>query len=108
MGDENKFATGGILYAAGGDGEWHTIGELSDSPELTDRKCDTPIWDETASRLSDLNFSETITLTTPWWFDWTRVVRLIMGDQYPARHLRPRWTIRTLRRGGKSHRVKHA
>lgn len=105
MGDENKFATGCILYAAGGDGEWHAIGQLSDTPVLTARKCDTPTWDETVPHLSD--FSETITLTIPWWFDWTRVARIINGDQYPVRHLRPRWTIRTLRHGGKSHRGKH-
>lgn len=108
MGDENKLATGGILCAVGGDGEWHTIGQLSDTPMLTAGKCDTPTWDVTVPHLSDFNFSETITLTIPWWFDWARVARLIMGDQYPACHLRPRWTIRTLRRGGKSHRGKHA
>lgn len=106
MGDDSTFATGGIICTVGEDGEWHSIGQLSDTPVLTSRKCDTPTWDETVPHLS--GFSETITLTIPWWFDWARVARIIIGDQYPARYLRSRWTIRALRRGGKSHRGKHA
>lgn len=104
MGDDSNFAAGGFVHTMGEDGTWHCLGQLVDIPELTNDGSSTPSW---ASMPPLSNYAGSITFKTPWWFDWTRMARMIMGNQYPTMHLRPRWTIRALRHGGKSHRGKH-
>lgn len=84
------------------DGEWIPLGRIEAFDVVEGGAEHTPAYEDIRASMTE---SCSFEFKVPWWFDWS----LIMGGLlYPACHIHSRWTIRTLRRGGKSHRGKHA
>lgn len=100
----------GVRYAHGGfispDGiSWSPVGRIDESG-VAAPECDS-MADDVVRGLMEPVFG-TLSFSVPWWMDARARFGRILGidDRFWKR--RPLYTVRSLRRGGKSHRGKHA
>ena len=92
MPEENTPASGGLMFMSSGDGEWQNLGYVGDGGiTLTSGNDELEPWADKPLELS----RKRITFR-PIWYTVNPMCRLL--------GVRPAYTIRSLRRGGKSHR----
>ena len=92
MPEEGTPASGGFIFTSNGDGEWQNLGYVGDGGiTLTSGNDELEPW---ADKLLELS-NKQITFW-PIWYTVNPMCRLL--------GVRPAYTIRLLRRGGKSHR----
>ncbi len=99
--DECKFATGGLLYAKSSDGTWSVLGKIdSDVPFEASRGSDSGngLPDRYHWVLGNNCGTFSTTLRVQWWAK-SKLLRVLGFKGSPP------YTIRSLRRNGKSHRV---
>lgn len=94
MPEKDGFACGGLVYAKS-DGGWQQLGHVGeDGISLsTDEETELSAYAQILSELPCQSF----TLTIPWW-GMNRFLRVFGSSRWPA------YTVRNLRRGGKSHK----
>lgn len=95
MGDEETYASGGLMFKAGDNGEWENLGYISDSGiSFASDDDDLEVWQ---GRLPELNKPVTVALKPMWW-SLNRLYKLVYG--------RYRYTVASLRKEGKGHKGK--
>ena len=94
MPEKYGFACGGIVYAKD-DGGWQQLGSVSeDGITLSTDETEPSVYAQILSELPCQSFA----LTIPWW-GTNRLMKVFVPDRTPA------YSVRRLRRGGKSHRT---
>ena len=103
-----RYGVSNFCVLRGADGKYVPVGSVFEFDITTSDDCDIPVY-ENIRALMEPAEPVTICFKLPWWSDpRIRFIRLIGWDSCVFLKYKCPYTVRSLRRGGKSHRGKHA
>ena len=109
MGDEVKFGTSNGFISFDGGGTYEPLGEVSEF-DIGVSDDEVEAWADALLSIVNEPMLGTLSFKLPWYWSWRHLRRfeLPFGDDlfWRLAGSRPRYTIRDLRRGGKSHKGK--